>query len=71
MNYWHECVSEALDVAGITATDDQIAEVASWVRSAHENYGMAHSHDCIPNPLVAENKQLRIRKAVAAGQSMI
>ena len=59
MDYWAECVSEALDEAGITATPQQISMVAEYVSGAHDNYGMAHGHDCIPNPLAGEVKQLK------------
>ncbi len=58
MDYWNECISEALDDAGIAATQKQIDAVVLWVEGAHENYGMAHGHDCIPNPLGEENKRL-------------
>lgn len=58
MDYWHECLSEAFDEASIVATDEQIKLVAKWVEGAHENYGMAHGYDCIPNPLVVENKRI-------------
>jgi hypothetical protein len=58
MNYWKECVAEALDDAGIIATDEQINTVSEWVKGAHENYGMAFGHDCIPNHLEIENKNL-------------
>lgn len=58
MDYWKECISEAFDDAGIAATEEQIDTVASWVEGAHDNYGMAQGHDCIPNPLVEENKRL-------------
>jgi len=57
-DYWKECVSEAFDEAQIKASDNQIATVAEWVSSAHEYYGMAHGHECIPNPLSEENKRL-------------
>ena len=59
MDYWKECISEAFEDAGITATDQQIEIVAEWVEGAHENYGMAMGHDCIPNPLTEENRQLQ------------
>ena len=59
MDYWEECISEALDDAGITATAEQIDNITGWVEGAHENYGMAHGHDCIPNPLKDENMQLK------------
>lgn len=58
MNYWEECVSEAFDDVGIKASKIQIETVASCVEGAHENYGMANGHDCIPNPEVEENKKL-------------
>lgn len=60
-DYWEECISEAFDDAGITASEDQINTVASWVEGAHENYGMAHGHGCIPNPLENENRELKRR----------
>lgn len=59
MNYWEECLSEAFDDTGIIATKKQIDTVASWVEGAHENYGMAHGYDHIPNPLILENEKLR------------
>ncbi len=59
MDYWKECVTEALEDAKLTATDEQISTITSWVEGAHDNYGMAHGHDCIPNPLTAEIESLR------------
>ncbi len=50
MQYWDECISSALDDAGITATDEQIKQIAGAVAVSHEQYGMAHGYDCIPNP---------------------
>jgi len=58
-NYWEECISEAFEEAKLKATPEQIDIVASWVEGAHENYGMAHGHDCIPNPLQLENEKLK------------
>lgn len=58
-DYWSEAASEALDDAGIAATEQQIETVANWMEAAHDNYGMAHGHDAIPNPLVTENTELR------------
>ena len=54
MNYWEECVSEALDDVGIEATEEQIQTIALWVDGAHENYGTATgseivSANCISN----------------------
>ncbi|SEN68064.1 hypothetical protein SAMN05216325_13310 [Nitrosomonas marina] len=59
MNYWETCIQEAFEDAGIEATKEQIDTVVCWVEGAHENYGMAHGHDAIPNPLQAENEQLK------------
>jgi len=59
MNYWDECVKEAFEDAGIKATKDQIDIVISWVEGAHDNYGMSHGHDCIPNPLYEEIDSLK------------
>lgn len=39
--YWEECVSIALDEAGLRATPDQIKDIAGAVEVGHENYGMA------------------------------
>lgn len=57
-DYWFECIAEAFDDTGIVATKEQISNVAGWVEGAHENYGMAHGYDCIPNPTQIENKRL-------------
>ena len=61
MDYWQECISEAFEDAGLTASKEQIDTVASWVDGAHENYGMACGHDCIPNPLETENEELKCK----------
>ena len=59
MNYWNECISCAFDEAGIQATKEQIDLVAGDVEVAHENYGMAHGYDAIPNPILLENNELK------------
>lgn len=59
MNYWETCIQEAFEDAGIEATKEQIDTVVCWVEGAHENYGMAHGHDAIQNPLKEENEMLR------------
>lgn len=59
MDYWKECILDAFEDAGITATEDQIETVVGWVDGAHDNYGMAHGHDCIPNPMISEIENLR------------
>lgn len=58
-SYWLECIECAFDSAGISATKEQKEMVASDVESGHENYGMAHGYDCIPNPIDTENTRLK------------
>src|ERR1700722_10749454 len=58
-NYWKTCVEEAVDELAISATPQQLKDLAEWIEGAHDNYGMAHGHDCIPNPLRLENEQLK------------
>jgi len=58
MDYWAECISEALDDAKLKASKEQIENIAGWVEGAHENYGMAFGHDCIPNPQTLEIEKL-------------
>ncbi len=58
MTYWEECLAVALEEAGAHATTEQIEKVADAIDHAHQNYGIAHGHDCIPNPLETENKRL-------------
>jgi hypothetical protein len=59
MDYWEECIAEALEAEGVSATPEQIRNIAGWVEGAHENYGMAYGHDCIPNPLSADVSELK------------
>ncbi len=40
--YWNEAVSVALDEAGVTATNEQIAAIAGSIQVSHENIGMAY-----------------------------
>ena len=59
MDYWNECISEALDDAGVSATPDQINIVAAWAEGAHENYGMSHGYDAIPSYSELEVNRLK------------
>jgi DnaJ-class molecular chaperone len=60
MEYWKECISEALEDAGLSATNAQIETIAEWVEGAHENYGMAHGYDVISSPAESQaEKELR------------
>ena len=57
MNYWQEAVEIALQEAGLEATPEQIDCITAEMESSHENYGMAHGYDAIPNPLASELEQ--------------
>lgn len=61
MSYWYNCIEEAFDLAGITATKEQIDIVVDCVEGGHDNYSMAHGHDCIPSPVMLENKELKMK----------
>lgn len=63
MSYWKECIQQSFEDAGIVATREQIESVADSVQVSHENYGMSHGYDSIPNPLASQNRELRIRLA--------
>lgn len=65
MDYWTECISTALDEAGIVATKEQIEIIVGAVEGGHENYGMAHGYDCIPSPLATELNEQKKRTADA------
>ena len=69
MDYWIECTEEALEEAGLKATNDQIRAISEFIEGAHDSYGMAFGHDCIPNPLQAENN--RLEKELSAEKSKI
>jgi len=56
--YWQSVVEEAFGEAHVVATEDQIATVISWVESAHDNHGMEHGYDVMPNRLQVENETL-------------
>lgn len=58
MDYWAECIEVSFEENGITASEEQIQLVAGDVESAHENHGMAHGHDAIPNPRNADVDRL-------------
>jgi len=59
IEYWTECISEAFEEAGISATGVQIQLVAKSVEISHDCFGMAFGHDCIANPLAGENDRLK------------
>ena len=57
--YWTECVSSALEEAGISATEEQIASVADSVAAGHECFGMAFGHDVASSNLAARSARER------------
>lgn len=67
--YWEDVVSESLEIAGIIATKEQIFSIAESVRISHENYGMDHGHDAIPNPIAEELK--KTKEALKKEQRMV
>lgn len=67
--YWTECVSQAMDDCGLLATPEQIESIAEAVEIGHENYGVAHGYDCIPNPDKLEI--VKLEKALREEQEKI
>ncbi len=39
MDYWKECIGEACDDAGLSASPNQIDIITAWVMGAHDNSG--------------------------------
>lgn len=56
-DYWIESVMVSFDEAGITATAQQIEEVAGGMESSHENYDMAHGCDVARDNLRGEHER--------------
>lgn len=54
MDYWEECISEAFEDAGISATKEQLDTVVNWVDGAHENYGLATGLDVANANFISE-----------------
>jgi len=64
-DYWHECVSEALDEAGVVATSEQIATIAKAVESAHDCHGMAFPlpENPYPREIADLNRKLAVERS--------
>jgi hypothetical protein len=58
-DYFFDTIAGALEEVGIKATNEQIQIIADAVQISHDNYGMAHGYDCIPNPAVSEINKLK------------
>jgi len=56
-DYWHECIAEAFEEAGIAATPDQVSTVVSWVEGAHENHGLASGSEVASSNYNAAEKR--------------
>lgn len=57
MDYWRDCIADAFESVGLSATDEQIDEVTAWVEGAHENYGMATGQDVATSNLRAAQER--------------
>ena len=58
MDYWKECIKEALDDVLIIASEGEIDTIASWVEGAHENYSTAMGHDVNQSPVETEKDRI-------------
>ena len=54
MDYWEECITEALEDAALAATKEQINTIASWVEGAHENHGLATGADVATSNYISD-----------------
>ncbi len=72
-SFWNDVVSEALEVAQVSATAEQIAEVTKWVESAHDGYGDAFGHDVVVKNFNADqrNEVDRLQRAVESEREKI
>lgn len=58
--YWRDAVIAVLEEIGASIPDAEKLDAAAEVlESYRDNYGMAHGHDCIPDPRDMEIKTLR------------
>lgn len=44
-DYWKDTIAEAFESVGLTASEEQITEIANWAEGAHDFFGQAHGHD--------------------------
>lgn len=58
-DYWEECIAISFEENNISATDEQIKNVAGDVEASHDNAGMAFGHHCIPDPRDTEIATLK------------
>lgn len=55
MEYWIECISEALSESGVNASEDQINNIAEFVEGAHENYALATGNDVADSNFISDD----------------
>lgn len=55
--YWRECLADAFCDASLSATPEQIDQIAHTVQGAHENYGMAFHRP--ESPYIGEIARLK------------
>jgi len=58
IDYWEECIAQAMEEAEIKATSEQITLIAHHVEGAHECYGMAFYQP--ENPLIGELAETKL-----------
>lgn len=58
-NYWQEAIECAFEEVGLKATKEQIEDIAGYIETSHENYGMAHGYDCVPNQAVLDRDKFK------------
>ncbi len=64
MDYWNECITEALEDSNLSATQEQIDNIVNWVEGAHENFGLATGQEVAnKNHISDEAKELKELKA--------
>lgn len=52
-DYWADCIYEAFEDAGITATKEQTETVISWVQGGYDNSYQANGNDVADRNLTA------------------
>lgn len=57
-DYWRIFAEEVPADMGLKLTPEQIDYLTDALKGAHENYGMAHGRDHIPDPRAGEIKRL-------------
>ena len=62
INYWSEALYSAMEDAGIkdfAPTKEQMEKIVKSLQISRDCESMAFGHDCIPNPLSTEIRELK------------